>query len=346
MLLERAAFVIALLAASLLLGCASPGSAPEEPPEPWLAWRAPLGREHPLSGRVFDAAERRFITPALALERAARADFVLLGERHDHPDHHRLQAWLIAGIARTGRRPAIAFEMIARDRADALAAARAEHPSDPDALATALDWAHSGWPDFALYRPVFAAALAAGLPILPADLSRPDLARIRRGGLAALPAAELERLAIDPPLSDALRQELADEVRSAHCGMAPEPMVAAMIELQRARDAALADALLAAPGAEGAVLIAGAGHVRRDRAVPLYLGRRAPRRSVLVVGFAEVPAGPTAAEDLEREAARAGPGFDLIWFTPRVDDEDPCEKFRDQLEKLRTQPGRSHGDAK
>lgn len=341
MLRAWGAVVVALIAATSLLGCASPGSAPAEAAEPWLEWRASLGREHPLSGRVFDSAEQRFITPALALERAARADFVLLGERHDHPDHHRLQAWLIEGIVRAGRRPAVAFEMIARDRAEALAAARSDHPSDPDALATALDWARSGWPDFALYRPVFAAALAAQLPILPADLARSDLAQIRKGGIAALPATERERLAIDPPLPDGLRQELAEEVRSSHCGMAPEPMVDAMIELQRARDAALADALLAAPGNEGAVLIAGAGHVRSDRAVPLYLARRAPGRSVLALGFAEVPADDASTEDLERVAAQRRPGLDLIWFTPRVDDEDPCERFRDQLEKLRTQPERN-----
>jgi hypothetical protein len=54
-----------------------------------------------------------------------------------------------------------------------------------------------------------------------------------------------------------------------------------------------------------------------------------------------VPAGPPQTENLEREAARSGPGFDLIWFTPRVDDEDPCEKFRDQLEKLRAHPERN-----
>ena len=60
-----------------------------------------------------------------------------------------------------------------------------------------------------------------------------------------------------------------------------------------------------------------------------------------MLGFAEVPAGPPQTENLEREAARSGPGFDLIWFTPRVDDEDPCEKFRDQLEKLRAHPERN-----
>ncbi len=32
----------------------------------------------------------------------------------------------------------------------------------------------------------------------------------------------------------------------------------------------------------------------------------------------------------------AGPfPFDYVWFTPRVDDLDPCEKFEKQLEGLR-----------
>jgi hypothetical protein len=27
--------------------------------------------------------------------------------------------------------------------------------------------------------------------------------------------------------------------------------------------------------------------------------------------------------------------FDYVWFTPGVDAEDPCEKFRKSLERLR-----------
>jgi hypothetical protein len=26
--------------------------------------------------------------------------------------------------------------------------------------------------------------------------------------------------------------------------------------------------------------------------------------------------------------------FDYVWFTPAVDDEDPCEKFRKPLERM------------
>ncbi len=318
-----------------MLACAHFPSALATAVEPWLSWSAPLGREDALVGRVYDTGLRRFISPAEAVERARLDDFVLLGEKHDNPDHHRLQAWLIDALVRAGRRPAVVFEMIPRDRSGALDAALEVRPDDPDALAKALDWAHSGWPEFPLYRPVFASALAARLPIVPGDLARSDYARLRQGGLDALPEAERERLALDPPLSGEARQALADEVRTAHCGMAPEAMVDAMINVQRVRDAALADALLGAASADGAVLIAGAGHVRRDRGAPLYLARRTPQKSVLALAFIEVGSNSDGTEDPLGRAAEFGPEFDLVWFTPRVDDEDPCERFRHELEKLR-----------
>jgi len=316
---------VALLAALLALGCAHLALEPKPGAEPWLAWQAPLGRDDALAGRIYDTRARRFISADEAAARAAGADFVLLGEKHDNPDHHRLQAWLIRELARAGRRPAVVFEMIPRDRAGALAAALDADPRDPDALAAALDWSQSGWPPFELYRPVFDVALSEQLPIVPGDLARAELARLRHGGVAGIAPAERERLALEPPPSAEARRALADEVREAHCGMAPDAMVDAMIEVQRARDASLADALLASAGRDGAVLVAGAGHARRDRGAPLYLARRAPGKSVLSLAFLEVPADP----------AELDASFDLVWFTPRVDDHDPCERFREELEKMR-----------
>jgi len=319
----------------LVLGCAQLARPPAAEREPWLAWRAPLGRDDALSGRVYDTAQRRFVSADEVLDRARRSDFVLLGEKHDNPDHHRLQAWLIDALVRAGRRPPVAFEMIPRDRAGALGAALEAHPDDADALGAALDWAQSGWPDFALYRPIFAAALAARLRIVPGGLPQAEIARLRSGGLDTLPAAERERLALDRPLPDAVRRALVDEVREAHCGMAPETMIDVMIDVQRARDAGLADALLGASGSDGAVLIAGAGHVRRDRGVPLYLTQRAPGRSVLALSFVEVPGAATESEDPLERASQLDSAFDLVWFTPRVDDEDPCLRFKHDLERMR-----------
>ena len=75
--------------------------------------------------------------------------------------------------------------------------------------------------------------------------------------------------------------------------------------------------------------------MRRDRGAPLYLARRAPEKRVLTLAFVEVPRGAADTPDPAERAAELGAEYDLVWFTPRVDDEDPCQRFQHELEKLR-----------
>ncbi len=155
--------------------------------------------------------------------------------------------------------------------------------------------------------------------------------RISREGLSAAPEGLRDLSALDQPLSPAVEADLAEEIRDAHCGMVPDSSIGPMIAVQRARDAAMASRLLETGEPDGAVLIAGAGHVRRNRGAPLYLDSVPPDR-ILSVAFLEVERGVGSPD----RAARGGPEvFDLAWFTPRVDEIDPCEKFRGQLERLR-----------
>ena len=257
------------------------------------------------------------------LARAKAADWVLLGEKHDNPDHHRLQGDVIEALAQDGR-PTVAFEMLSDDDRPKLELWRETAPGDVSAFADIVDWKHGGWPDFALYRPVFAAAISNRLPIEPANLSKTQLEALH-GGLGRMPESRRRELGLDAPLSAAARESLADEIRQGHCGMANDAMVSAMIDVQRARDAAFADALVRS--GVPAVLIAGAGHVRRDRGGPLYLARREPDRRVLAIAFLEVGREPPDREELAA-------AFDFVWWTPRLDDLDPCTRFKEELEKL------------
>jgi uncharacterized iron-regulated protein len=279
-------------------------------------------------------AARAPLAPDALLARLAAADFVLLGEKHDNPDHHRLQAWLIEGLARSGRR-AVGFEMISLDAAPLLAKQLKAAPHDVDGIARAVDWEGRGWPAWPLYRPVFQAALSSDLPIFPADLDRETLARLRAGGA---PPALLQSLGLDRPLAPEDRDLLGSELLRAHCGALPERAVERVIAIQRARDAQLAAALAAAGRAGGAVLIAGAGHVGNRWGVPVYLERAAPGTRTASVAFQEVD---PAARDLPGVLA-AAPPFDYLWMTPRVEDRDPCDRYREQLRRLHGAP---HGGA-
>lgn len=102
-------------------------------------------------------------------------------------------------------------------------------------------------------------------------------------------------------------------------------MVPRMSDVQRARDATMADVLLAHSG-RGAVLIAGAGHTRKDVGVPIYLASRMADKRVVSVGFVEVEPGKTGATDYARGPEEGLP-YDYVWFTSPAAREDPCAGF-------------------
>ncbi|GEJ55266.1 ChaN family lipoprotein [Anaeromyxobacter diazotrophicus] len=291
-----------------------------------------LHADHPLAGRIWDVRAGAFVDDA-ALERAlVSADFVLLGETHDNPEHHRLQARALAGLVAAGRRPAVAFEMLdvaQQPRVDEALAGPGPH--DPGALARAIGWAKSGWPDFALYRPIFEVALRAGLPIEAANLSRKQVHEVVRTGAASLAPEVRTLLDRAGPLSKEATDEIRDEMYESHCREMPRTMLEPFVTMQRARDAQMAERLLAAArGREGgAVLIAGAGHVRDDRAVPSYLAREAPGRTRRAVAFQEVSPALRTPADYAAAFGAGGLPFDYVVFTAAAPREDPCQGLRE-----------------
>ena len=311
----------------LLVGLV-PGASPEE------SWQAPLRQDHPLVGRIWDVAAGVFIDRATLVDRLRQGRFVLLGEKHDNPDHHRLQARLLHALIAAGRRPAVGFEMFTIDDAPAIAQQLAAHPDDAVGLAEAVNWQGSGWPDWAMYQPIAEAALQARLPIVATNLSPAMVRSLGQSGAEALDATLAARLGLDRPLAADTQTAMADEIREAHCGHTAEQQINAMILVQRARDAQMAERLATAGKQDGAVLIAGAGHVRRDYGIPAYLSSGGPGAGVISVAFLEVSQelrDPTAyAARFDRQTLP----FDYIWFTPRVDERDPCAAFEEQLKRL------------
>jgi uncharacterized iron-regulated protein len=290
-------------------------------------WEAPLGHDHPLTGRIWDVAGGRFIGPDALTARLAVARFVLLGEKHDNPDHHRLQAGVLRALIAAGRRPAVAFEMLTSADAAALSRHLAEAPRDAAGIGPAVGWSRSGWPDWKYYQPIAEAALETGLPVVAANIPTAVARAVARGDTAALDPGLVARYRLERPPPD-IEAAMATEIRDSHCGQVPDRLVTGMAAAQRARDAQMADSLLTAER-DGAVLIAGAGHVRTDRGVPAYLRLRRPGAPVASLAFLEV--------DRRRSAPShyAERSYDYIWFTPSTDDTDPCEQFRTPLDRLR-----------
>ena len=144
---------------------------------------------------------RSDVTAALSAHGA-----LLLGEMHDNPAHHLLQAAAVTEFAVSGSKnaPAIVFEQI-RDDQQAGLDRFADFNRNATRLATVgdlkrfLDWDKSGWPKD-IYDPLFKAVIADKLAIYPGDVPRAAIMKTAKKGESSLPAAERTRLGLDSPL--------------------------------------------------------------------------------------------------------------------------------------------------
>lgn len=258
-------------------------------------------------GGIFDLRTGARLTPQQLLGELATADRVLVGERHDNPDHHALQRWLLEALARRDQPGSLLLEMLNPDQQPKVDQVRARlaGAERPDDLAEALAW-QPGW-DWALYGELVEYALGLPRPLLAANLNRGEILDIyrRQPLLAGERSGAAEVLAA-----------LNAQIRTSHCGMLPESQVPAMLAVQRQRDRRMAERLLDAP--QPTLLFAGTFHVRRDLGVPLHLedlGARGPTRVLIL-----------AEEGMEVSDRQA----DFVWRTAARPAVDHCAEWRER----------------
>lgn len=238
----------------------------------------------------------------------AGADVVILGEIHDNPSHHLWQAEAVQSLAPA----AVVFEMLSPDQATQITP---EGLADPESLAEVIGWTDTGWPDFALYQPVFDAVGEAA--IFGAALPYGDVRAAVSEGAAALFSGDASLYGLDQPLPEDQQTTREAMQAEAHCNALPVALLSGMVEAQRLRDAGFATRVLAALEETGGpvVLITGNGHARTDWAVPAMIALVAPDVAVISVGQFE--------SELEGDIP-----FDLWRVTEPAERDDPCAAFQ------------------
>jgi uncharacterized iron-regulated protein len=321
-----APLLVALLTVALFL----PPAAADWREAPWQSFEANLWSTHHVAGLIWSPTEARELKPEELVSALASKRFVLLGELHDNPDHHRLQAWLVSQL----KPAAVVLEMVDVDQAAALEAAQAAADWQPAGLGAAVDWEQRGWPSWPTYQPIAEAAKATGAKLVAGNAERAKARALVSRGLDALDRTEMARLDLDQPLPATIAEALQAEIALAHCDLLPESLLPSMALAQRLRDATMADRLLAAAGRGGrAILITGNGHARRDRGVPFVLaGRDVAPAEIVSVMLVEVDPEAGTAADLVPLDAGGNPVADYIWITPAVSRPDHCEEMEKQLQ--------------
>ncbi|NNJ77457.1 MAG: ChaN family lipoprotein [Anderseniella sp.] len=283
-------------------------------------WQSLHFRDHELVGKIYANPDRQQPTLDEVKQRAAAARFVLLGEIHTNPDHHRLQAEILQHMIDQGRRPAIVIEMITRAQQPVLDYFVANPTDNADDIAARLEWGKSGWPDFAMYKPIFQIALKHRLALRAGNLEKSTIRRLGGRVGSKLTDDERAQLGLNTPLAAETNKSLLKEIAESHCNMMPETVLPRMADIQRARDHVMASALMDPANKDGAVLIAGAGHTRLDWGVGFLIGDNEPDR-VLSLAFREVFEGATEA-DFNKSTHH------VAIVTPRSEIKDHCAVFR------------------
>ena len=286
----------------------------------------PLAAADDWVDRIWSAASEDFVDESRLQESIAAADIILLGEIHDNPRHHVLQARMIEWATDGARTPGIVLEMVGPEHEQALRDWQSADQPDPAALGAAVDWEQRGWPDWSIYQPIAETAIDYGLPL---HAGAPDGERLRtvmRSGVDALSDTRRQALGLDRPLPSADRERLLARLEAAHCGLSDHVPLESMLGAQRLRDAEMARTLLDVQAEAGsAILIAGSEHVRRDYGVPVYLERLAGdiAEDITVVSVGLVPAEGLSSEH-ERPPAERVAAFDYAWLTTGKARTSPC----------------------
>jgi uncharacterized iron-regulated protein len=139
--------------------------------------------------RVFDTQKNAFTDFETMLADLAKADVVFVGEQHDDPNTHKLEAAILDGLMRRKVSPVVSLEMFERDVQGFIDGYLSGRVPEDEMLKNSRPW-----PRYATdYRGLVERAKAHGWPVIASNVPRriaQDVARNGKEAIERLSAAE------------------------------------------------------------------------------------------------------------------------------------------------------------
>ena len=286
-------------------------------------WQSALSQDHSLVGDIIRTSDYRRVQPNDLISQISTADYVLIGEKHDNPDHHHIQNWILTHLL-PKEKYRLVFEMMDYSQQDQLDKLNSNSLEDDILKASKLD--KSGW-EKQHYLPLIQTGLAKGADIVGGNVPKEDLMSIYQEGFSSIEAKDRFSTlgAIEAPVQELIKEEIYQQ----HCKMIPIKKTTPMVNIQIAKDASLSFAM-SQDSKNKSVLIAGNYHVNKDVGVPKHLTQSQPEKTALVIQILEVSNEYDTLKSLQNGDFH---GADYLWFTPRWTDKDYCEDMKAQMHK-------------
>lgn len=164
--------------------------------------------------RVYQTNLKTFSDFEAMLAELARADVVMVGEQHDDPNTHRLEAAILQGLVRRNVDATVSLEMFERDAQQLVDGYLGGSLTEEEFLKGSRPW-----PRYATdYRPLVELARVKGWPVIASNVPRTYASAVAKGGVAILDAlAPSERALIAQDIqcpADAYFERFAETMNS------------------------------------------------------------------------------------------------------------------------------------
>ena len=252
--------------------------------------RLPIGTPGEVTvqtGQLLNARTARIASVSEVVKASENVRFLLLGESHTSPQHHKMQADIIDAVASTGRPVVVGFEMFTRPIQDELNPWTMGWWTEDEFIQKA-DWKKQWGFDYALYRPVFETIRSHKIPMIALNVPRSWPHDVAMKGPKGLTEEQQKQI---PPLdlTNSSHRKIFDALTGGHPmgPVTPDNMYAAQVLW----DTSMADSAVkyldshSMPSNTLVIILAGAGHVAYGQGINYRLSQRnaGPSLSVVMV---------------------------------------------------------------
>ena len=117
------------------------------------SWQSPLYADHELVGKIWSSSDQQFISADSLWQQLIGARYLLLGEKHDNPDHHDLQLNMLQTLIQENAVSQLTLEMLDSTANEALSRFLNSNFGSTDEIKSFLNWDEEGW-DWNFYGPL------------------------------------------------------------------------------------------------------------------------------------------------------------------------------------------------